>query len=231
MIYNPVANIVIYSAIYEDLPLWFLFTLFFVRIFGQRLLSSRFAPVWALLSLAIAYGLDKLYPLPILWGGSIFLGLFFYCAGYWLRDMQYRKHIFAIAVAAYILIYVFCPSHVDFRSDHCSDGYFIAFVVSALAACVTFNNLAKVLPIRFIASIGRDSMSYYVIHFPIIILINYIFNLLGMSQDRWTVVGTCCVALLVILPLFNRWYLRHWPAIESRIARWLRLTPPTPAPA
>lgn len=158
-----------------NLALWFLISLFAVRIITPIL--NKILPISLILiiSVFISWGAnfyDLIYPV---WIGNIALGIMFYTMGYLLRVIQYKKIVFFISLILFICGF-FLPliTKFDFRCNQIgvTDIYPIVMLYCT-SGIITINNVAfKFInkPITIITTIGKNSIILYVTHFPILML-------------------------------------------------------------
>ena len=153
-----------------NVALWFLISLYVVKLL-YRFLSKYICNVLiALLSVTFSYLLYRMQiyrPAAI---GNIPLGLFFYSFGVALRSLQYNSTVFAWTFLSTVLIYVLGEIHYfSFRLNMVSenDMYFLV-IYSCLCSIIVFDFLArKIAPPTWLLYIGRNSMAFYVLHYPI----------------------------------------------------------------
>lgn len=194
------------GAVAGNAPLWFLFTLFCVRIIFcliQR--AKKFLPIFICLFGVLAFLLNYWHIKDYYWISNICSGIFFFGCGYIFKNIQYDKYIFIISIIIYVGIIIYIPTFVDFRSNTFTKGNYFAWILSSLAGIIVFNNLFKLPPLqlKFLSSIGKDSMGYYVTHW-IILGITYIFFFKFIEQDdkeTWFI--SYFSFLIIFLPITN----------------------------
>ena len=168
------------GAVECNAPLWFLLSLFLVRVFFSFARNLRI-PAWlvGVCSLFAAWGL-YLGDFPI---GQFFenipMGLCFFALGYMLKDKQYSNYAFIpslIIFIGYLFYCCFTREVVGTFNTNTHTPYFPT-VVYYVAGCIAINNLFTRFPklqSDFLASIGNHSMAYYTTHFIIIISFLYV---------------------------------------------------------
>ncbi len=186
---------IIKVAIYnecEDLcyPLWFCLSLAIVRMVYQTISSKgkHFKLIVAFLALLFAFLMyfysyklgDEsaiksilLVTIPY-WFGNVFLGLFFYSLGDLLKDRQFNRYLFIVALFIYV-VHLFIPAFLNIWYN-LSDSYFLS-VLYYVAGIIVFNNvmdrwLNKRVPL--LTHIGENSMVYYITHGTFFELLFYI---------------------------------------------------------
>lgn len=203
---NSLRQILHEGAVAGNAPLWFLFTLFCVRIIFYLVHKlKQYSVILICFSGILAYILNFWHIKDYYWISNICSGLFFFGCGYILRNAQYNKYLFIISIITYIGIIIYIPTFVDFRSNTFTKGNYIAWILSSLAGIITFNNIFKYIPVRFklLNNIGKDSMSYYVTHW-IILSITYVLFFEFIEQEEkkiWFILYL--VFLILLLPLAN----------------------------
>lgn len=183
---NSLRQILHEGAVAGNAPLWFLFTLFCVRIIFYLVHKLKQYSVIPICFFGIlAYILNFWHIKDYYWISNICSGMFFFGCGYILKNVQYNKYLFIISVITYIGIIIYIPTFVDFRSNTFTKENYIAWILSSLAGIITFNNIFKYIPVRFklLNNIGKDSMSYYVTHW-IILSITYVLFFEFIEQEE-----------------------------------------------
>lgn len=111
-----------------------------------------------------------------------------------------------MAIVVNIFIYCFFPSSVDFLANNVISGTYGGYIMSAVSAIIILNNLFKtisLLNIRVLAYIGQHSMSFYLLHWPLILISIRIINHLCLLSNRTNSI----IAILVCtigLPLLDK---------------------------
>lgn len=156
-----------------NLPLWFLPTLFAVRVVAKGIsgISVKLCLLGGGLAMFLNY-IEFRYPF---WFSNICSGLFFFSLGYLLNSIQYRKSVLVISICGYAAALI-CPSIVDFRSNALQCGYYILWQIFSICGCVFFNNvffrIGSRSPIfKPIQIAGENSMFIYTSHWIIFLLL------------------------------------------------------------
>lgn len=107
------------------------------------------------------------------------MALFYYTTGFLLKNLKYDSKIIIYLVVAYLLVLFIIPSRVDMRMQTILFGYFEIAVVGCLVGIVLMNALCEkyknILPSQ-VMFIGRESMVYYILHMPIIIIVQSVLT-------------------------------------------------------
>lgn len=186
LLINSIEVIALNEAIWSDLALWFLLSLFIVRVAFAILHKCR-ANVWVLFAIfliatiLIHYtcyvswkGMDNLpftivgHHLPknvLLIVGNICYGSLFYSLGYILRTKQYIRPVVIIACLAFVA-HFFYPIDIDTRIIDTPNMPLIIFF--CLAGIIVADNVFKRYlnrPVSILTYVGRNSMTYYIVHY------------------------------------------------------------------
>ena len=191
------------------LHLWFLVTLFAVKVFSPIIVDKcKLVGVIAcgLIGCACAYvgaGQLKLQPY---YAFSFFPAMFFYGLGHTLKERQYGKWAAGLSAAVFVASFAY-PSMVDFRVNHLTSGAYPLFLLYSLAGIVVFNNTAKAIGRGLwpFTQVGRQSMYWYCAHWPLLLIINLLFrnifpSLLGLPLLLATF-SALVASLVAIRPL------------------------------
>lgn len=218
-------TIFINEAVYPNLALWFLLSLFIVRnVFNilRRLNINIFVVLIA--ALACLFTIYYLYyyrwagydNIPytfscgkhlsknvLLLDGNICCGMVMYCLGYLLKNIQYTKYV-VIASAIVYLLHIFIPTGIDFRTID-SDNLALAILFS-LSGIILYDYvfrryLNKRIPV--LTYIGRNSMTYYVTHY---VIMSALFNLVykNFTMDKTTLYVVSALVIVILLFVADR---------------------------
>lgn len=217
---SPAYQVLALGAVTTNLPLWFLVSLFAVKMISAAIVKSKQAILTTMiLSLSIAFGLDLIGFFYTVWPGNIALGLFFYCCGYMLKTKQYERQVVIFAIAVFIVLHLTDYSNLDFRANHCTYGHYLSYVAISLSGCIVMNNIFRKCGQNVFTSIGKDSMSYYIFHYPILVVVGIAFNIAGIESHNYVGLMTRVCACIVLLPLTNRLYKQYFIPFQERILK------------
>ena len=170
-IYIEITTIRDYQCCWTSMACWFLISLFFVRILFQIIYNRTHQLYTITIGLVVALVMNLVsssnVSFPPYYIGNISLGLAFYSLGFYLKELQFNRFLFILALCIFLLKFIL-PSHIDFRANTCTGNYVLA-VTYGLAGCIVFNNLFKEYVNRnifIITHIGKISMVYYLVHYP-----------------------------------------------------------------
>lgn len=206
--FSPFKALLLQQALDTNSPLWFLVTLFGVQLaynfLEYHLGKHKQVKMFVILVLVIllAYILckeeiDKPYIL-----ANFCSGLFFYGLGRSLNrhEIQMTKIQVTICVFAYAMIYMLCPSILSMYMNKLEGGNYFVWIISSVVGILAINGLVRYFcDNRFLSYIGKHSMGYYVLHYPIIVAISFIIHD-GLKLSD-TIMYICMLfALVIFLP-------------------------------
>ena len=164
-------------------PIWYLLSLFIIRL-GYFQLSkvgvkdSLLLLLSAVISISFyLYGLSQILLIVV----HTVLGKFFFVCGHYFKIIQFNNKVFFISLTVTISTVLLHPSHVEMYGGTLEYGNYTLYFAYSLAAVIVINNLIQIIPPRMLlkvnlSSIGRNSMSYLVVHFPILALCQLFFS-------------------------------------------------------
>lgn len=204
---SSIKQIVISGGVDGDKPIWFLLSLFVVKvIFNFIARHDKATYIIPIIAYICAYTLYKLNIEHPCYLGNICIGIVFYSLGYLLRKKQYDKCLLIVAIPIYIYIYIFTPSNVDVRANTCNSGLYGLYYLGSICSIIILNNTIRSISLRFsiLEYIGRHSMSYYLTHWLIMILTRDILTQwCSIVEPSWhfTIISILSV---ILLPLFDK---------------------------
>lgn len=154
----------------DNSPLWFLLTLFFVRIIFC--MFRKWPNVLMLISVICAYLCSiycnaKNFPLLV---ANTFSGLFFYSLGYVLRNYKPDRKTMLLLLVFFVTCAIYEPSHVDMYINQLQSGSYILWIITSVAGIICVNAFFRRFlnkEIWCLSFIGRYSMVLYVTHWPL----------------------------------------------------------------
>lgn len=172
---NALFDIIKTGSVFGNGPLWFLLTLFFVRVIFAYL-SSRVKPLWIIpffggVIAFIFYYFEVCVPLYL---GNTCLGTFFFGLGCLLKDLEYKRIALVFCLIFYLLAVIFFPILGSFVNN--SSESYIWWLISSLAGIVTYNNVFKRINLKkgVLVFCGQHSLEILVSHMPVINLIRFL---------------------------------------------------------
>lgn len=215
-ILSPVASILKTGAAHGNLALWFLLSLFCVRIIFC-LISSKIATanrlstkyLWGgYLALACCVFLPVYYILDIngirypLYISNISSGMMFFTIGYLLRNHVSTKYETLALLVVYVIMIVYLPMEVDMRSGHLNKGFFVLWVPISVTGILAINGVFHNFFNKYniLSRIGSQTMSYYCMHWCVIIMVSMFFAVTENVPNIPFLIALI-IANMVILPI------------------------------
>lgn len=218
-IINPIAALFVRGASQGSAALWFLTSLFFVRIIYCAFYKYKYRNViLVLLSFVIASIVRLINTksgLPVytgqdgtvcpVWMANIPLGLMFFSLGNILKDIQYNTKAFSFSIFALIILVSFFNTGLDFRTGQ-GDGFLLSWVFISISAIIILNNVFRIVPLAWtrLQLVGKDAMVWYVLHWPLLTLSRLIFFTAFGIPESWTLRVIQGVFILIVTPLLSR---------------------------
>lgn len=210
MLYEPFHQIFFEGSYIGNLPLWFLLSLFFVKVivaFSRKLrLKKEYLLAMALIVAGGGTLLIKHFskiPFILL---NVPLGLIFYLTGFFLKKYEDRKIVVFVSLLTYTIIQLTIPSAVDFRCDNTYEGYWTTYIIASVAGIIVIDNLFKFkfLQLPVLTSIGRNSMEYYCLHWILFEVIQFrCFR--SIQEPNYDDLWTLIFYSVLILPCVSYW--------------------------
>ena len=196
-------NLLMGGALESNPPLWFLFSLFFVRIVFNILFRKLPDYVIAIIGLVAACAfMYAPLNLPI-YLGNISAGLFFFAVGHYSKDLQFKRPVLITAIVTFIAIYAVSTPQVDMRLHQVSSGLYLLWFPASLAGIVILNRIAKIrlLEKTRLQVIGKDSMTYYVLHWLVIVCASIVIKRVIPDASCEMKIALFTISCAVFLPL------------------------------
>lgn len=196
------------GAINGNVSLWFLMTLFFVRVIYNALVSCH-VPEWGI---AIVFGVAawllcrfNIHDPYIL--GNLSNGLFFYAMGSIMRNIQHRNSVFMLSLLIVCLSLIFTPGLLVFYTNsfwYSPAPPYLSIELYYLAAIIVVNNFfcrfaARHIPL--LTHVGRRSMVYYVEHYIVLVATVQLLDRLGLFMEsslRFLVVSVVIILSMLV---------------------------------
>lgn len=202
----PLRTLLHEGAVVGNSPLWFLLSLFVVRIlFGLVSSNKKVLYCGVLISLALAFVLNALSLHDYFYISNISLGFFFFGCGYLMRNSQYTMPYLIAGIIFYISYVIGGSVGFDFRSNGIETSNYLFCMVASLGGILTINNASKRFKCigNWLVYIGKNSMTYYVAHWVVLGLSSILFrNMVGLS-DGYTLFVAYVLANVTLLPLID----------------------------
>jgi len=185
--FTPIKEIILSGTTCGNQPLWFLISLFMVKVIYSFVDNHTKYPVLVIVPSIIAacalFYLDN--PLPDYFSNGS-AGLAFYAIGYALRKKQQSITIAVLSIIVYLSFVTWGITAVDMRGNSLTQGIYLLWFVISTAGCVTFNSIFCRIPYRFkiLTWVGKNAMILYVTHWMIIDIYNYLTQSLLLDSTQ-----------------------------------------------
>lgn len=206
---SPIKEFILLGAIYGNAPLWFLLSLYLVKCISCLTLRGNIVITLITMGFAI---IIPIYIFPHInypkFLGNVCIGYVFYSLGFYLKDKQFSIYVLLTSLVCYFTIFFLCYSNVDVNQSKLLDGNFFLWYIIAISGCVTINNIFyryDILNNKYLKIIGKNSMQYYVIHWPLLMIISMLFknHLDNNAYTAMLFVG-CIISLPISSYLYNK---------------------------
>lgn len=205
---TPLKEIVLSGTTCGNQPLWFLFSLFMVRVIYSIVENKIKHPIFIAIPAIMLATILNMYnnPLPdYVSNGSA--GLAFFSMGYALRRKQHLISVSLISIVIYLLFAIYGITVVDMRGNSLQQGVYVLWFIIAVAGCVAFNSVFEKIPYEFkvLSWVGKNAMVIYVTHWMVIDIYYYViqyFKLDGIQR----IIGlftTMVIAEYLLVQLFK----------------------------
>lgn len=165
----PIRQIFAIGRVEGNGPLWFLLSLFFVRVIFQTTQNKRWAQIALIICCVVVSFIGNYFSIRPRTISNIAMGIVFYGLGAVLRDVQYIKWVGISSVCVWILSYIlmsFFGWHlIDFSFNTTIMGYHSIWLFNCIFACISVDYILRNVPIAGIFSwLGKNSMPFLCVH-------------------------------------------------------------------
>ena len=171
---TPVKSLLLSGSVSGNEPLWFLLSLFIVRIIGNETIG-RFKNCGkiaiAFLCVILGWGFNAFGIFKPDWMLNITTGYAFFLLGHLLRKVQYARYVFPLSAILYVTAWFTCFASVEMRHNLLECGIYPVWPIVCIVGMVLINNLFKRIPLSDrnpLVGIGRNSLTILVWHYPIL---------------------------------------------------------------
>lgn len=156
------------SVVYH-LPVWFLFSLFLVRVVYSLLRSAGRGMKLLICALCLiaATSLNKAAADLPLYIANTLTGLGFYLLGNVMKGTDRSWRIILLALIVYILVLSSIPSSIDFRTNRLIEGSYPIALLFSFSGCLLLRGFFTIIDSRILQYIGRYSMVWLLVHWPV----------------------------------------------------------------
>lgn len=210
------------GTLMANIPLWFLFSLFIVKLMAQIVLKYRPMCMYGggifvlcVLLVLICFIMNDIGIKKPEWIAFNLIGLSFYLSGYLYKnkiifDRLDKKILFFLCLFVIVIFnYILLPSFVHIKSNRLECGNYFLWWTSSCASCFLFLFLGQMLRLRnfIIESIGRYAMLILCTHWIILEVLDKTFIYQHESTDKfWEYLSAVILIELVIC--FSNYKLR-----------------------
>ena len=201
---TPLRTLLHEGAVLGNSPLWFLLTLFLVRVLfnGCFLLDKRLAIGLSLLMGVVAYFFRIINFHSFFYVPNVCAGLFFYGCGYMMRNKTDKKIVLLVSALLYLSYIILYPSYYDFRSNEIKMEVYPYCIAACIGAIVSVNSLFKRLVFlqKPFVVIGKNSITYYAVHWIVLGVSSLLFQNV-MDLNGYSLFIAFVIANIVLLPI------------------------------
>ena len=211
--YSVIRGLFLTGKVPINTPLWFLLTLFGVRMVANRFLPERddkYAS-WKIISMvAIGYVISYLayrfnHRLLPYWVANGAAGLSFFTLGYALRDWEQKWWLIALSVLVYIVGCVWGFPVVDMWPNKLVAGQYLLWIPVSLCCIITFNAVCRwitcLIQVKQMEWVGKNAMTIYVVHCMVYVTVSTIFEYYDVQIATGWLFGVILLAYALILPI------------------------------
>lgn len=207
---KPIAQILFLGSSEGNWPLWFLLSLFFVKLLFAYTSNKHLLYILITISLILPYLFYHWKIGKFLYVPNTLNGVLFYYFGILFRERQYKKSIWFISIFLFFIFLCLYPSNIDIHKNKLLFGNYYLWIIYSLVGIISFNGLfntffekIKIIPFKSIlCNLGKDSMTYYVIHWILITLGSIICIIFHVDNKCFHLILTLLLCL-TMLPLIN----------------------------
>ena len=205
---------VLHGSVHGNGALWFLLTLFFVRLAADYVLPKVHPLVVALVCMLIAAAHYCLADSHTPWYfGNFFSGLCFFSLGNYFRKHEQNKYVVIAAIvvfASFVVLYltgIMEYSYFYFHKNTISKGNYLLFYPIALSGIIVTNNFFRKAydywKFPLFSYIGRNAMTFYVTHWIVLVVARFVFPQQLHIQSAKCLFLLYALSCAVCLPIIN----------------------------
>lgn len=206
-------TIVLSGKIVGNSAIWFLLSLFMVRLLWHFLVKIDriiVVVITIVITTVIIISIKQdcsamLYPEYLY---NTFLGLTFFSIGALLKESQNHKILFCTSVIVYLLLLLSNPSRVDFFHSKLIEGNVAMWMIQSLCGIFIINNLSKkcLAYTGFLQYVGKNAMVYLVTHFVIANVTRLLVAPLCIANQKMSIIYIFSILLFtpIAVKSFNK---------------------------
>jgi len=194
-------------------PLWFLLTLFGVRLMANIILPKKGEKYYimkilmlALMGYIVAYLAYRFnHRLLPYWVANGAAGFSFFVLGYGLKEYENKRWLIIPCLMIYIVSCFTGFPMVDMLFNKLIAGNYLFWIPVALCGIVTFNTICrftcKYISIRPIEIVGQNAMTIYVTHILILLTIQFVITYFEITTLYPYMLWMYLIGYVAFLPL------------------------------
>ncbi len=198
----PIRQIFTIGRVEGNGPLWFLLSLFIVRVIFQTTKDNKWLQIVVIVLCFVIAIIGNHYSIRPRTISNVSLGVFFYGLGYLLRDLQYDKRVGIVSVCLFVGAYIWMSilgwHLIDFSFNTTVFGIHSIWMINCVFACTAVNYLGHFLPhLPSLSWIGRNSMSFLCVH----ALVNealFVYWLELSSMSSYVKLIICWITIIIV---------------------------------
>lgn len=214
LVFEPWEKLSIYGYLPIDVPVWFILSLFFVRLIADGLLRIRIHPlVWSLIGVLLAYlwYLNRDLGLPV-YLANIPMGLAFFMMGYSLKELETNHYVIGISLIVYIACLIWGFPIIGLHRNILLNGPFLLWPVSSYFCIVLFNFLCRKvcelickwnIRFSFFRTTGRHAMDILITHGLIYMSVLH-YSKLSPVPTLMIILASYALILPILIWVMNR---------------------------
>lgn len=210
----PLQTFWIYGYIPANVPMWFVLSLFFVRLISDRLLQWSVPPVASMaVGLGIGFGLHLMgNPVIPFYVPNIAMGIAFFMLGHRFGKSEMDIRLTAVCIVGYVAFLVFGASIVGHHRNILLSGYYLLWPLFAYCGIVTFNNLCRWIDrtltdakcsFRPVTLLGRHTITLLTTHALVYFPLLHYSTLTPWQTVSIIVTGYLAIIILLVSRLHN----------------------------
>lgn len=171
LLYGIAGQIAVFGAPWWNIPLWFLLTLFFVKLITSRY-DGGYTWIYITVSVVIScshYLCSESTRFNYI--GNTALATLFYVLGYKSREWKVTSNLmYWILAIVFLVIFIFYPAAIDIWANRPLYGFYILAVFAAFIGILLVNKLFEVcefLHVKPLVFLGQNAMLFLVFHVPL----------------------------------------------------------------
>ena len=194
-------------------PLWFLLTLFGVRLIANVALpekGDRYHYLKTLALVAIGYVVSYLayrfnHRLLPYWVANGAAGFSFFVLGYGLKEYENKWWLIIPCLLVYIVCCFIGFPMVDMMYNKLLAGNYLFWIPVAFCGIITFNTICrlicKVISVRPLEIVGQNAMTIYVTHILIVLTLQFVITYFEITTLYPYMLWMYLAGYIVFLPL------------------------------